>query len=61
MNLAPKGVASADLASANVGNYDPAACKPVPVKGLRVYPPEEAASVFVPAEGTGCAGTPPSP
>lgn len=39
----------------NVQNYDPADCKPTAVRGLRVYPPQETHSMFVPAEGTGCA------
>jgi L-glyceraldehyde 3-phosphate reductase len=30
-----------------------------PVRGLRVYPPGDTAALFVPVEGTGCAGTPP--
>jgi len=55
------GVASAQLAMVQVLNYDAAACHPTPVKGLRVYPPGETASVFVPLEGTGCSSTPPGP
>jgi hypothetical protein len=43
----------------NVANYDAAVCRPTPVRGLRVYPPGDTAALFVPAEGTGCAGTPP--
>jgi hypothetical protein len=42
-----------------VANYDAAVCRPTPVRGLRVYPPGDTAALFVPAEGTGCAGTPP--
>jgi hypothetical protein len=29
------------------------------VRGIRVYPPHEYDSMFVPAPGTGCAATPP--
>ena len=43
-----------------VANFDAAVCKPTPVRGLRVYPPGDTASLFVPAAGTGCAGTPPA-
>jgi hypothetical protein len=40
-------------------NYDPADCAPVPVRGLRVYPPGDTASLFVPLEGTACSAKPP--
>lgn len=61
VNLPRGGVASAQLAMVQVLNYDPAVCHPTPVKGLRVYPPGETASVFVPLKGTGCASNPPGP
>jgi hypothetical protein len=61
VNLPHGGVASAQLAMVQVLNYDAAACHPTPVKGLRVYPPGETASVFVPLRGTGCSSTPPGP
>ncbi|MCE7004917.1 DUF4232 domain-containing protein [Kibdelosporangium philippinense] len=51
--------AVAPVGFAQVGNFDPAACKPTEVRGLRVYPPQETASMFVPLAGTGCAGNPP--
>lgn len=51
--------AVAPLQLVNVDNYDAAACSPTPVRGLRIYPPGDTASLFVPMEGTGCAGTPP--
>jgi Protein of unknown function (DUF4232) len=53
--------ASAQLRLVNVHNFDEAACKPTPVRGLRVYPPGDTASLFVPMDGTGCAASPPSP
>jgi hypothetical protein len=61
---APVRLAVGDAARADVGfvqvlNFDPAVCMPTPVRGLRVYPPGDTASLFVAAEGTGCAGTPP--
>jgi hypothetical protein len=47
--------ASADIGFVNVQNYDPATCQPTAVKGLRVYLPQETASKFIDAPGTGCA------
>ena len=61
ISLPHSGVASAQLAMVQVLNYDAAVCHPTPVKGLRVYPPGETASVFVPLKGTGCSSTPPGP
>jgi uncharacterized protein DUF4232 len=61
VTLAPGAVASASLAMVQVANFDPAACRPTPVRGLRVYPPDERASAFIPLAQTGCAGDPPGP
>jgi hypothetical protein len=61
VTLAPGAVASASLAMVQVLNYDESVCKPTPTRGLRVYPPGDTASVFVPIAGTGCAGSPPGP
>jgi hypothetical protein len=57
--IPPGGTARAQLQLVNVQNYDPADCAPVPVRGLRVYPPGDTASLFVPMDGTGCSATPP--
>ncbi len=38
-----------------VGNYDPKDCQPTQVRGLRVYPPQETDSKFLPYQRTGCA------
>jgi Protein of unknown function (DUF4232) len=57
--IPPGGTAQAQLQLANVQNFDPADCHPVPVRGLRVYPPGDTASLFVPVDGTGCSTTPP--
>jgi hypothetical protein len=46
--------ASAAIGFVNVQNYDPVDCQPQPVRGLRVYPPQETASLFVDMAGTGC-------
>ncbi|QJY50904.1 DUF4232 domain-containing protein [Pseudonocardia broussonetiae] len=59
VRLAVGASAGAPLRLVNVQNYDAAACSPTPVRGLRVYPPGDTASLFVPMEGTGCASTPP--
>ncbi len=57
--IAPGATARAQLQLVDVQNYDPAVCHPVPVRGLRVYPPGDTAALFVPVEGTGCSTTPP--
>jgi Protein of unknown function (DUF4232) len=57
--IPPGGTAQAQLQLVNVQNYDPADCAPVPVRGLRVYPPGDTASLFVPMDGTGCSAAPP--
>jgi hypothetical protein len=59
--IAPRGTAVADLALVDVQNFDEAACRPTPVRGLQVYPPGDTASIFVPREGDGCDATPPDP
>jgi Protein of unknown function (DUF4232) len=59
VRLAAGASAGAELKLVNVANYDAAVCRPTPVRGLRVYPPGDTGALFVPAEGTGCAGTPP--
>ncbi len=57
VKLNPGQTAAADIQFVNVHNFDPGTCQPTPVKGLRIYLPQETASNFVPDEGTGCAGT----
>ncbi|MFD2418151.1 DUF4232 domain-containing protein [Amycolatopsis pigmentata] len=47
-------VASAMVGFANVNNYDPVTCQPQPVRGLRVYPPQETASLYIDMPTTGC-------
>ncbi|WP_433508235.1 DUF4232 domain-containing protein [Pseudonocardia halophobica] len=55
VRLASGGSAAAQLQLVNVQNFDAAACRPTPVRGLRVYPPGNTRSAFVPFETTGCA------
>ncbi|MBE8518060.1 DUF4232 domain-containing protein [Amycolatopsis sp. H6(2020)] len=57
VKLNPGQTAAADIQFVNVRNFDPGTCQPTPVKGLRIYLPQETASNFVPSDGTGCAGT----
>ena len=51
ITLQPGQAASASLSITNVGVYDQAQCKPVTVRGLRVYPPNNTAAAFVPLTG----------
>lgn len=55
--LKPGQVASTVVTFTDVGVFDPATCKPTPTLGLRVYPPDSTASMFIAQNGTGCAGT----
>ncbi|MEU0529013.1 DUF4232 domain-containing protein [Amycolatopsis tolypomycina] len=57
VRLATGETAAATIQLVNVHNYDPAQCRPTPVRGLRVYLPQGTASKFVPDPGTGCAST----
>lgn len=61
VTLAPGETAYVTVAFVQVRNFDAAVCKPTATRGLRVYPPHETASLFLPLEGTGCAGNPPDP
>ncbi|HKS48125.1 MAG TPA: DUF4232 domain-containing protein [Amycolatopsis sp.] len=54
ITLAKGETAYAMVGFVNVGNYDPVTCQPQPVRGLRVYPPQETASQFVDLPTTGC-------
>jgi hypothetical protein len=58
VTLQPGDKAFVTVGFKNVDNFDEATCKPTATRGLRVYPPHEYDSMFVPLEGTGCAGTP---
>jgi Protein of unknown function (DUF4232) len=54
VTLAPGALASAPLNIVDAAVIPPAECKPVPVLGLRVYPPGEKAALFLPmATGSG--------
>ena len=57
ITLKPGDSAFAPVGFVQVANYDPAVCKPTEVRGLRVYPPHDYDSAFVPDPGTGCAAS----
>lgn len=57
--LKPGAAAAAQLQLVNVANFDAGVCHPMPVRGLRVYPPGDTTSLYVERAGTGCAGAPP--
>lgn len=59
VTLKPGESAFADIGFVQINNYDPGACKPTEVRGLRIYPPHDYDSAFVPNPGSGCAATPP--
>lgn len=44
----------APLASPHAENYDPETCRPEEARGLRIYPPQEYDSLFVPLAETAC-------
>jgi hypothetical protein len=48
VTLAPGATASAPLDIVDAAVLPKSACKPVPVRGLRVYPPGETAAMFIP-------------
>ncbi|MEU4423181.1 DUF4232 domain-containing protein [Actinoplanes sp. NPDC024001] len=54
VTLTPGSRVHAAILIADYRNVDTATCKPVRVRGYRVYPPNETAAVFVPAPQTAC-------
>jgi hypothetical protein len=48
VTLAPGAIASAPLDIVDAAAIPRSECKPVPVRGLRVYPPGEQAALFLP-------------
>jgi hypothetical protein len=63
VTLTPGQVASTVVSSVSVGVFDPATCRPTPVRGYRIYPPDSTASMFIPLRAgvSGCAGRTPDP
>jgi len=54
VTLKPGARAEATLQVTNADNYPAAKCRPTPVKGFRVYPPNETRSAFAPQATTAC-------
>ncbi|HEY2578486.1 MAG TPA: DUF4232 domain-containing protein [Streptosporangiaceae bacterium] len=54
VTLAPGAVAHAWLGIADAGNFPAATCKPVTAHWLRVYPPDQFGSVYVPFSAQVC-------
>ena len=54
VTLKPGGVAHSMLMLGHYQNLDPAKCKPVAIRGFRVYPPDETAAIFLSSPGTEC-------
>lgn len=55
ITLTPGALAWAPLSLPHAENFDPADCQPERARGLRIYPPQEYESLFVPLEETACA------
>jgi uncharacterized protein DUF4232 len=56
VTLKPGDSANVTIGFRDVGAFDEASCQPTETRGLRVYPPHEYDSMFVAADGRGCAG-----
>jgi hypothetical protein len=60
VTLAHGQTGSAVVQEANTQNFPPDDCRPVPVRGFRVYPPNDTTAMFVPfgsADTTACSST----
>ena len=58
VTLKPGGTAQTTLHDSNGGTgYTPQQCDLTPVQGLRIYPPNEKAAIFLPWKTSHCAGT----
>ncbi len=55
--LAPGQVADATLGIHDASAFTQPPCDQTPVLGLRVYPPDQTAALFVPHRDTGCSNT----
>jgi uncharacterized protein DUF4232 len=56
VTLKPGDSANVTIGFRDVDAFDETSCEPTETRGLRVYPPHEYDSMFVPADGRGCAG-----
>lgn len=57
ITLAPGHAAQSVVRVVDYGVFDTAVCQPVPIRGLRIYPPGQTAAGFVADPGTACSGT----
>ncbi|MFC9516524.1 DUF4232 domain-containing protein [Nocardiaceae bacterium NPDC056970] len=57
VTLTPGSTSTAMVRAVEVQNYPADTCAPTPVAGLRVYPPNDTGSIFVPYATTGCSKT----
>ena len=56
VELAPGAAAVTEVRVTRAENYPADACEPVAARGLRIYPPDQRAALFLPHDGlTGCA------
>lgn len=60
VKLAPHGTAVAQLLITNTSPFDPGQCKPVPAKGLRIYPPGQNTALFLAQDFQVCGGNGPN-
>jgi len=59
--LAQGQMASSLITMTDVGVFDAGVCTPTPVRGFRVYAPDDTTAMYIDRPSTGCAGDPPSP
>ncbi len=57
ITLAPGGTAHADLQIASALNYSSAACSPVAVQTLKIYPPGQTSALLTSVAATACANS----
>lgn len=56
VTVAPGKAATVTVKKAQAGNYSPQSCKPQQARGLRIYPPDEKAALFVDYPTDACSG-----
>ena len=56
VTVAPGEAATVSVKKAQSGNYSPESCKPQQARGLRIYPPDEEAALFVDYPTDACSG-----
>ena len=56
VSVTPGEAATVTVKKAQTGNYSPESCKPQRARGLRVYPPDEKAALFVDYPTDTCSG-----